>query len=98
MQGKSKQAKGNAIERLGKNVIGFRAALLKEAIFPFVCFGDGCDFADDSSIVDRVKTIAMFGTLNEIHYIMRGLTECLIAAHIISGSRSGPNRKCIVVH
>ena len=66
-QGKSKQAKGNAIERLGKNVIGFRASLLNEGIFPFVCFGDGCDFAEDSSIVDRVKTIAMFGTLNEIH-------------------------------
>ena len=72
MQGKSKQAKGNAIERLGKNVIGFRAALLKESIFPFVCFGDGCDFADDSSIVDRVKTIAMFGTLNEIHLYNEG--------------------------
>ena len=66
-QGKSKQAKGNAIERLGKNVIGFRASLLNEGIFPFVCFGDGCDFSEDSSIVDRVKTIAMFGTLNEIH-------------------------------
>ncbi len=66
-QGKSVQAKGNAIERLGKNVIGFRASLLSESIFPFVCFGDGCDFAADSSIVDRVKTIAMFGSLNEIH-------------------------------
>lgn len=66
-QGKGKQAKGNAIERLGKNVIGFRALLLSESIFPFVCFGDGCDFADDSSIVDRVKTISMFGTLNEVH-------------------------------
>ena len=67
LQGKPKQAKGNAIERLGKNVIGLRAAMLRESIFPFVCFGDGCDFADDSSIVDRVKTIAMFGTLNEVH-------------------------------
>ena len=66
-QGKAVQAKGNAIERLGKNVIGFRASLLSESIFPFVCFGDGCDFAADSSIVDRVKTIAMFGSLNEIH-------------------------------
>lgn len=45
LEGKEKQAKGNAIERLGKNVIGFRAALLKESIFPFVCFGDGCDFS-----------------------------------------------------
>lgn len=67
LQGKPSQAKGNAIERLGKNVIGLRAALLNESIFPFVCFGDGCDFADDSSIIDRVKTIAMFGTLNELH-------------------------------
>ncbi|MBB1126327.1 EcoRI family type II restriction endonuclease [Thiospirillum jenense] len=63
-EGKGKQAKGNAIERLGKNVIGFRTALLQESIFPFVCFGDGCDFADDSSILDRVVTIAMFGRLN----------------------------------
>lgn len=63
-EGKGKQAKGNAIERLGKNVIGFRTALLTEAIFPFVCFGDGCDFNPDSSILDRVVTIAMFGKLN----------------------------------
>jgi len=65
LEGKAKQAKGNAIERLGKNVIGFRTALLSESIFPFVCFGDGCDFADDSSIIDRVVTIAMFGKLNQ---------------------------------
>lgn len=64
-EGKAKQAKGNAIERLGKNVIGFRTAFLGEAIFPFVCFGDGCDFAEDSSILDRVVTIAMFGKLNQ---------------------------------
>lgn len=63
-EGKEKQAKGNAIERLGKNVIGFRTALLMESIFPFVCFGDGCDFRPDSSILDRVVTIAMFGELN----------------------------------
>jgi type II restriction enzyme len=63
-EGKSKQAKGNAIERLGKNVIGFRTALLSEAIFPFVCFGDGCDFISTSSILDRVVTVAMFGKLN----------------------------------
>lgn len=65
-EGKKKQAKGNAVERLGKNVIGFRTALLKESIFPFICFGDGCDFAPDSSILDRVVTINMFGKLNEI--------------------------------
>jgi type II restriction enzyme len=72
LEGKSKQAKGNAIERLGKNVIGFRTALLKESIFPFICFGDGCDFADDSSILDRVVTIAMFGHLNREHLHNQG--------------------------
>jgi type II restriction enzyme len=66
-EGLKEQAKGNAIERLGKNVIGFRAMLLTENIMPFVCFGYGCDFAKESSILDRVVTIAMFGSLNEIN-------------------------------
>ncbi len=67
LEGKARQARGNAIERLGKNVIGFRAALKVESIFPFVCFGDGCDFEDGSSILDRVVTIAQFGQLNKVH-------------------------------
>ena len=67
LEGKPRQSKGNAIERLGKNVIGFRTAMMQESIFPFVCFGDGCDFAEDSSILDRVITIAMFGELNKIY-------------------------------
>lgn len=71
-EGKSKQARGNAIERLGKNVIGFRTAFKSEAIFPFVCFGDGCDFDDDSSILDRVITIAQFGALNIEHLHKQG--------------------------
>lgn len=66
-EGKPKQAKGNAIERLGKNLIGFRTALLRENIFPFVCFGYGCDFEETSSILDRVSTMAMFGKLNETY-------------------------------
>lgn len=71
-EGKPIQAKGNAIERLGKNVIGFRAALLGEKITPFVCFGDGCDFSPDSSILDRVVTIAMFGNLNKVCVLNQG--------------------------
>lgn len=66
-EGLPKQAKGNAIERLGKNVIGLRTALLRESIFPFVCFGYGCDFEDDSSILDRVTSMAMFGRLNKTY-------------------------------
>lgn len=66
-EGLPKQSKGNAIERLGKNLIGLRAALMRESIFPFVCFGYGCDFEPDSSILDRVSTMAMFGKLNCTH-------------------------------
>lgn len=71
-EGLAKQSKGNAVERLGKNVIGFRTAMLSEAIMPFVCFGYGCDFAGDSSILDRVVTIAMFGPLNRISVVNEG--------------------------
>jgi len=71
-EGKKRQAKGNAIERLGKNVIGFRTAMLPEGIMPFVCFGYGCDFEDGSSILDRVVTIAMFGRLKEVNVVPLG--------------------------
>ena len=71
-EGKRKQAQGNAVERLGKNVVGLRTYMLHEGIFPFVCFGDGCDFAPSSSILDRVLTIAMFGDLNVDHTANEG--------------------------
>lgn len=66
-KGLSPQARGNAIERLGKNVIGFRTYLADEGIMPFVCFGDGCDFDPDSksTIPDRVLVISMYGELNK---------------------------------
>lgn len=40
---------------------------MRESIFPFVCFGYGCDFDADSSILDRVSTMAMFGRLNKTY-------------------------------
>ncbi|MFC2447482.1 MAG: EcoRI family type II restriction endonuclease [Candidatus Nanoperiomorbus sp.] len=60
------QAKGNAIERLGKNLIGIRAIFKNEGILPFVCFGSGYDFQPGSSILDRVLTMNEFFPLNEI--------------------------------
>ena len=66
-EGLPTQAKGNAIERLGKNLIGLRTAMMRESIFPFVCFGYGCDFEEGSSILDRVSTMAMFGRLNRTY-------------------------------
>ncbi len=71
-EGLPRQARGNAIERLGKNLIGLRAALMRESIFPFVCFGYGCDFEADSSILDRVATMAMFGKLNTTYLYNEG--------------------------
>lgn|SRR5258708_835783 len=71
-EGLTTQAMGNAIERLGKNVIGFRTAMLTEGIMPFLCFGYGYDFKGGSSILDRVSTIAMFGHLNEVNVVPLG--------------------------
>lgn len=71
-EGLKKQAMGNAIERLGKNVIGFRTMMLDDGIIPFLCFGYGWDFQDGSSILDRVKTIAMFGELNKVNVVPAG--------------------------
>lgn len=71
-EGKKRQSMGNAIERLGKNVIGFRTMMLEEGITPFLCFGYGWDFHEGSSITDRVKTIAMFGELNRISVVPEG--------------------------
>lgn len=65
-EGLKKQARGNAIERLGKNLIGFRTWLAHEDIFPFVVFGEGNDFSNESSILDRVATMSMFSPMNRI--------------------------------
>lgn len=66
LEGLDKQAKGNAIERLGKNLIGIRAIFKKEKIIPFVCFGSGDDFNKDSTIRDRVITMNDFFPLQKI--------------------------------
>lgn len=65
-EGLAKQARGNAIERLGKNLIGVRTIFKHRGVLSFVCFGSGDDFAEDSSIIDRVKTMNEFFPLNNI--------------------------------
>ena len=66
-EGKKRQAQGNAVERLGKNLIGIRSTLQYENITPFVCFGWGVDFEKGSSILDRVITMNEFYDLNKIY-------------------------------
>lgn len=63
-EGKRKQATGNAIERLGKNLTGIKAMLNHEKITPFVCFGWGCDFAPEEKTV-----LAKLNVLNEFYYL-----------------------------
>jgi len=65
-EGLAKQAKGNAIERLGKNLTGVRAIFKKESMIPFVCFGSGHDFQKESTILDRVVTMNDFFPLNKV--------------------------------
>jgi len=70
-EGKQKQAQGNAIERLGKNLIGIRAALNHEPLTPFVCFGWGCDFEDpydeSSFVMSKVSMMNEFYPLNRTY-------------------------------
>jgi type II restriction enzyme len=66
-EGLKPQAKGNAVERLAKNILGVGMLLYTENIFPFVTFLDGCDFYEGSTIRDRVVTMANFGKLNTIN-------------------------------
>lgn len=68
IEGKLKQGKGNAVERLGKNVIGFEILFGDEDINPLVVFLQGCDFFDkESTIPDRVRTIFRFLPMNQIN-------------------------------
>jgi len=74
-EGKARQAQGNAIERLGKNLIGIRAALNHEPLTPFVCFGWGCDFEDpydrDSFVMSKVSMMNEFYPLNRPYVFKR---------------------------
>lgn len=67
-EGKTTQATGNAVERLGKNLIGIRAMFNYEEITPFVCFGSGWDFREDDNYSrSKIFMINEFYPLNEIH-------------------------------
>lgn len=67
-EGKQKQATGNAIERLGKNLIGIRAMMNHENITPFICFGWGDDFApNEKTVLSKVFLMNEFYPLNRIY-------------------------------
>ena len=67
-EGKNKQAVGNAIERLGKNLIGIKTMMNYERITPFICFGWGCDFNKESkTVLSKVSMMNEFYPLNKTY-------------------------------
>ena len=73
-EGLPRQAQGNAIERLGKNLIGIKAMMNHEQITPFVCFGWGCDFKEDYNndfVMSKVSMMNQFYKLNKIYVYKR---------------------------
>lgn len=76
LEGKKKQSKGNAVERLGKNIIAVEILFGDEDITPIVVFLQGCDFFDEeSSIPDRIRTIAKFQPINQINLYKKQLQK-----------------------
>jgi len=67
-EGKEKQATGNAIERLGKNLTGIKTMMNHEKITPFICFGWGCDFApEEKTVLSKVFMLNEFYPLNKTY-------------------------------
>ena len=73
-EGKKKQVQGNAIERLGKNLIGIKSMMNHESITPFVCFGWGYDFDMEQAgdfVHSKVSMLNEFYFLNRIYIFKR---------------------------
>ena len=71
-EGKLRQATGNAIERLGKNLTGIRAMMNHDKVTPFVCFGSGCDFAaTEKTVLSKVSMLNQFYPLNKTYVFKR---------------------------
>ncbi len=71
-EGKQRQATGNAIERLGKNLTGIRAMMNHDKVTPFVCFGSGCDFAPtEKTVLSKVSMLNQFYPLNRTYVFKR---------------------------
>jgi len=69
---KINQAKGNAIERLAKNINFIRLWTKDESILPFIgfCAGydfcTGCSYCHGSYIIDRLASMNDFYPLNQV--------------------------------
>lgn len=67
-EGKERQATGNAIERLGKNLTGIKTMMNHEKITPFICFGWGDDFSpSEKTVLSKVSMLNEFYPLNRTY-------------------------------
>ncbi|MCW1863602.1 hypothetical protein OLQ14_01480 [Campylobacter jejuni] len=98
-QGKNKQATGNAIERLGKNLTGIKAMLNHEKITPFVCFGWGCDFAsDEKTVLAKLNVLMSFIILIKPIFLKLMEIATIIIFHLlvcILEKKNGKLMKCL---
>ena len=65
-EGKTQQAVGNAIERLGKNLIVFKNLFENEDILPFICFCWGCDFKNNT-VLAKLYSLNSFYEINTLY-------------------------------
>lgn len=67
-EGKDRQATGNAIERLGKNLTGIKTMMNHEKVTPFICFGWGDDFAEDEkTVLSKISVLNEFYPINKTY-------------------------------
>jgi len=66
-EGEIKQAMGNAIERLAKNVKEIELFTALEEITPYVTFASGCDLYEGSPIQERVRSLTCRTGFNKIY-------------------------------
>lgn len=70
VEGLGKQAKGNAIERVYKNVEELKLYFSNLNYFPYVVFAFGCDFEPGSSILDRLDALTKYKDRNVNYFLM----------------------------
>lgn len=68
IEGKKKQAQGNAIERAHKNYNEFKLYCRDLPYLPYVMFAFGCDFYEGSSINDRLDAMTDYLPRN-VNYV-----------------------------
>lgn len=88
-EGLDKQSKGNAVERIGKNIGVVELLFCNENINPFVAFLQGCDFHPTETIPDRVKATFRFLRKNQINLYKKRLGDLSVAgSYYMKGNKA----------